>query len=62
MLAFALNVFLLLPLGTLQLQNSKPLRNTETNQWTVKNGHILDPKGREVGIFGLDSSRPTLVR
>ena len=69
MLAFALKVLLLFPLGNLPLQNTllplksiPPLRNTATEQWTVKDGHIMDASGKEVGIYGLDILTQRLMR
>ncbi len=62
MLAFALNVFFLFPLGNLPLQNTPPLRNTATEQWTVKKELILDSSRKEVGIYGMDSLTRRLVR
>ena len=56
MLAFAVVVLLLLPLGTPQLPTSaiKP--------WTVNHGRIFDANGQDVGVYGVDSPASTLRR
>lgn len=56
MLAFTLTLFLLFPLCVPQL------RTVATEQWTVKNGVILDSRGNEVGVYGVDIPGQRLLR
>ena len=56
MLALALTLFLLFPPFTPQLPTST------IKQWTVKNGVILDGKGNEVGVYGVDISTQRILR
>ncbi len=56
MLAFAIVVLFLLPLGTPQLPTAA------IKLWTVKHGFIIDAKGKDVGVYGVDSPASTLRR
>ena len=50
MLSLLIGLLFLFPIGF-----GKELPKPSAHAWSVKNGLILDARGREVGVYGFDS-------
>ncbi len=57
MLSFGLSFYLLFPIVVPPLQDA-----VTSKKWTAKNGHILDAKGKEIGVYGVDCPTKNLFR